>query len=284
MQLMLALREYLGEPVWDEHADRRAGARGSPARRRCSRAARAPCRSARSRTSRVDGLPARRYTSAEPGEKPTAALPARRRLRGRRPRHPRRAVPHALPPRGRRRAQRRVPQGARAPVPRLRRGRAHGLRWARERYERVAVGGDSAGGNLAATLAIEFDPALALLIYPAVDATQERASRQLFGKGFFLTDELMQWYTGHFLPRGIDPADPLLSPILSPGPEGLRAGADRHRGLRPAARRGRGLRARRCERPACKCSRAASPASSTASSTPSAPALLRATRSSKSQG
>ncbi len=88
--------------------------------------------------------------------------------------------------------------------------------WMAERHERVAVGGDSAGGNLAATLAIEYDPLLALLIYPAVDATQRRPSRELFGEGFFLTDELMEWYTGHFMPEGSDPADPLRSPILSP--------------------------------------------------------------------
>ena len=83
--------------------------------------------------------------------------------------------------------------------------------WASERYERVAVGGDSAGGNLAATIAIEFDPVLALLIYPVVDATEERPSRKLFGKGFFLTDELMQWYTGHFLPEDVDPRRPAAS-------------------------------------------------------------------------
>jgi acetyl esterase len=88
--------------------------------------------------------------------------------------------------------------------------------WAARRHERVAVGGDSAGGNLAATIAIEYDPALALLIYPVVDATQERRSRQLFGKGFFLTDELMQWFSGHFLLETDDPADPLISPLLSP--------------------------------------------------------------------
>jgi len=92
-------------------------------------------------------------------------------------------------------------------------------RWAAERHQRVAVAGDSAGGNLAATLAIEFDPVLALLIYPAVDATQERESRRLFGKGFFLTDELMTWYAGHFMPEGSDPADPLRSPLLNPNLE-----------------------------------------------------------------
>jgi acetyl esterase len=89
-------------------------------------------------------------------------------------------------------------------------------RWAAAHHERVAVAGDSAGGNLAATLAIEFDPVLALLIYPVVDATQVRRSRELFGKGFFLTDELMLWYTGHFLPDGADAADPLRSPLFSP--------------------------------------------------------------------
>jgi len=57
---------------------------------------------------------------------------------------------------------------------------------------------------------------LALLIYPAVDASQTRRSRELFGKDFFLTDELMDWYTGHFLPEGSDRADPLRSPLLSP--------------------------------------------------------------------
>ena len=182
-----------------------------------SRAGRARCRSARSRTSRVDGLPGAPLHVRRAGREAAAALPARRRLRGRRPRHPRRAVPRALPPRGRRRAQRRVPQGARAPVPGLRRGRAHARTRGRpSATTRVAVGGDSAGGNLAATIAIEFDPVLALLIYPVVDATQVRRSRQLFGKGFFLTDELMKWYTGHFMPEGADPADPLRSPILSP--------------------------------------------------------------------
>jgi acetyl esterase len=88
--------------------------------------------------------------------------------------------------------------------------------WAAARHQRVAVGGDSAGGNLAATLAIEYDPVLALLIYPTVDATRVRRSRELFGKGFFLTDELMEWYAGHFMPGGSDPADPLRSPLLSP--------------------------------------------------------------------
>ena len=85
----------------------------------------------------------------------------------------------------------------------------------RARSERVVVGGDSAGGNLAATLALEYDPELALLIYPVTDMTTVRESHRLFGKGFFLTDEFRDWYAGHFLGEG-DPADPLRSPLLSP--------------------------------------------------------------------
>ena len=157
-------------------------------------------------------------------------------------------------------------------------------RWAAERYATVAVGGDSAGGNLAATLAIEFDPALALLIYPAVDATQVRRSRELFGKGFFLTDELMTWYTGHFLPEGADGTDPLRSPILSPRLQrvGARRWSSPPASIRCATRARPTREALR--EAGVKVLRAASPASSTASSTPRAPALLLATRSSKSQG
>jgi acetyl esterase len=77
------------------------------------------------------------------------------------------------------------------------------------------VGGDSGGGNLAATIALEYVPELALLIYPVTDMTTVRESHRLFGKGFFLTDEFRDWYAGLFLGDG-DPADPLRSPLLSP--------------------------------------------------------------------
>ncbi|HET6548989.1 MAG TPA: alpha/beta hydrolase [Solirubrobacter sp.] len=215
VQLMLALRRYLGEPVWDE---RLTVARG----RELTREETFVGRGTRTvpvggvRDLRVDALPARLYSSAEPGEKPlllylhgggfvvgdldTHDAPCRVLCR-----HAgvdvlsveyRKAPEHPFPG---------YVDDARA-----------AYEWTAARYERVAVGGDSAGGNLAATLAIEYAPALALLIYPAVDATQERPSRKQFGQGFFLTDELMQWYTGHFMPEGSDPADPLRSPILSP--------------------------------------------------------------------
>jgi acetyl esterase len=94
--------------------------------------------------------------------------------------------------------------------------RAHGRELGAD--GRVAVGGDSAGGNLAAVVAQETRSVDAqLLIYPAVDASRRRRSRELFGQGFLLTDELMTWYFGHFLEPGADPADPRRSPLLAPG-------------------------------------------------------------------
>ena len=91
---------------------------------------------------------------------------------------------------------------------------------------RIGVCGDSAGGNLAAVaarLAARDDgppPALQLLLYPATDFTGRRRSRELFGEGFFLTSERMEWFDSHYLganrDRGSDPrASPLLADDLS---------------------------------------------------------------------
>ena len=170
---------------------------------------------------RVEGLPARRYSSAEPGEKPlllylhgggfvvgdldTHDAPCRMLCRH--------AGVDVLSV-----EYRKAPEH---PFPSYVEDARTAYRWAAERHERVAVGGDSAGGNLAATLAIEFDPALALLIYPVVDATQERRSRELFGKGFFLTDELMTVVHGPLPAGGLGPhrpaalTDPLAAPAAS---------------------------------------------------------------------
>ena len=125
---------------------------------------------------------------------------------------------------------------------------------------------------------------LALLIYPAVDATQRAPLARAVRRGLLPHRRADEWYTGHFMPEGADPTDPRRSPMLAPDLAGLGAGARDHRRLRPAARRGRGLRRRAARGRRPTCSRTASAASSTASSTPSAPARLRATRSSKSQG
>ncbi|MFI0485823.1 alpha/beta hydrolase [Actinomadura sp. 9N215] len=81
----------------------------------------------------------------------------------------------------------------------------------------VAVGGDSAGGNLAAVVGVlaERRPAFALLFYPATDMTVRRRSRELFGAGFYLTDADMTWYSGHYCPDKARRADPSASPLLA---------------------------------------------------------------------
>ena len=92
---------------------------------------------------------------------------------------------------------------------------------------RVAVGGDSAGGNLAAAvsrlLAHEGGPAPAfqLLIYPVTDLSRKRDSYRLFREGFFLTERQMDWYRNHYLPDASMAADPRVSPVLASGLAGL---------------------------------------------------------------
>lgn len=92
---------------------------------------------------------------------------------------------------------------------------------------RVGVGGDSAGGNLAAVVAQQCvrrgipAPALQLLIYPAVDLIGRRPSRDLFGEGFFLTEYDINWYRDHYTPDPAVRADPRVSPLLADDLSGL---------------------------------------------------------------
>ena len=74
---------------------------------------------------------------------------------------------------------------------------------------RLAVGGDSAGGNLAAVTAIEaraqgWPLAFQLLVYPATDCARDTRSFELFGDGFYLTKEFMQVADEGYLPPGFD--------------------------------------------------------------------------------
>ncbi|KOV80547.1 alpha/beta hydrolase [Nocardia sp. NRRL S-836] len=88
---------------------------------------------------------------------------------------------------------------------------------------RIALGGDSAGGNLAAVTAhgAEVDLAFLLLLYPGVDASVRRRSRELFGNGFFLTDEKMDWFLDQYSAGGRDRHDPRLSIMLAEDLSGL---------------------------------------------------------------
>jgi acetyl esterase len=91
----------------------------------------------------------------------------------------------------------------------------------------VAVGGDSAGGNLAAVvshLAVSNGgpvPAFTLNLYPVTDLSRKRASYRLFGQGFPLTEEHMDWYRGHYLEDGAAALDPRASPLLADDLSGL---------------------------------------------------------------
>jgi len=72
--------------------------------------------------------------------------------------------------------------------------------------ERLAIGGDSAGGNLSAVVAQHLGDVLAaqLLIYPATDGLGDYPSRVENADGYFLTAAMMDWFSGHYLPAETD--------------------------------------------------------------------------------
>lgn len=91
---------------------------------------------------------------------------------------------------------------------------------------RVAVAGDSAGGNLAAVAAQQLrgaDPPIAaqLLIYPATDLVSERPSHRENGSGYFLTRDDIEWFHGNYLPDAGAGLDPLASPLNADDLSGL---------------------------------------------------------------
>jgi acetyl esterase len=101
------------------------------------------------------------------------------------------------------------------------------LRWTVENAEllgidaaRVAVGGDSAGGHLAALVCQrvrdDFGPEVdfQLLVNPVLDLTLSHPSIEENAEGYFLTKDTMEWFVGHYL-GDQDPADPSVSPLLA---------------------------------------------------------------------
>jgi acetyl esterase len=92
---------------------------------------------------------------------------------------------------------------------------------------RVAVAGDSAGGNLAAVVAqIARDtggPAVCfqLLIYPVTDHEFDSASMNDNAEGYFLTRDAMRWFYSHYLNDPAEGDDPRVSPIRAANLGGL---------------------------------------------------------------
>lgn len=108
-------------------------------------------------------------------------------------------------------------------------------RWAREHAtalgadaRRVAVGGDSAGGALAAVVTMlardagDPLPALQWLIYPVTDMRGGTRSRSLLGDGFLLTKHDMDWFRDEYVDGSeCDVTDPRVSPLLAEDFSGL---------------------------------------------------------------
>jgi acetyl esterase len=93
---------------------------------------------------------------------------------------------------------------------------------------RLGVAGDSAGGNLAAVVALmareRGAPALAfqLLVYPGVDLTDtERPSMREFGHDHFVSIEALDWFNSQYVPRREDRTHPHASPIFAADLSGL---------------------------------------------------------------
>jgi acetyl esterase len=92
---------------------------------------------------------------------------------------------------------------------------------------RVAVGGDSAGGNLAAVVALEARdagaPVLALqvLLYPVTDVGAESQSYSDLADGYMLTRDGMRWFTAHYLAKPEDATDWRVSPLRAPSLAGV---------------------------------------------------------------
>lgn len=93
---------------------------------------------------------------------------------------------------------------------------------------RIAVGGDSSGGNLAAVVCLKSRdagrpvPTFQLLICPITDlSTFDRQSYRLYGNDFILTRAAMEWFRDSYLNRPQERRDPYVSPLLAGDLSGL---------------------------------------------------------------
>jgi acetyl esterase len=93
--------------------------------------------------------------------------------------------------------------------------------------QRVAVGGDSAGGNLATVVCLmardRSGPKIAfqLLVYPGTNYDDDSPSIHEFAQGYFLTRPLLDYFWGHYLERPQDGRNPHASPMKAASLAGL---------------------------------------------------------------
>lgn len=89
--------------------------------------------------------------------------------------------------------------------------------------KRIAIGGESAGGNIATVVAQQEKGsgriAAQLLLYPVTDVSRPDTSREP-QEGHFVTARMLRWFFDLYL-DGADPADPRISPLLAPDLSGL---------------------------------------------------------------
>jgi acetyl esterase len=91
---------------------------------------------------------------------------------------------------------------------------------------RLAVGGDSAGGTLAAACALQareshLPLALQLLFYPGCAAHQDTLSHKKFAYGFLIEEDLINYFFNHYLRSAADRDDWRFSPLTAPDLDGV---------------------------------------------------------------
>lgn len=112
---------------------------------------------------------------------------------------------------------------------------------------RVAVAGDSAGGNLAAVVAqltraggeLGRPPCFQLLVYPATDLSRSTASHRTLGAGLLLTRRLIDWFVDQYVSSPEEIADPRASPLAARDLSGLAPAAVVVAGFDPLRDEGR---------------------------------------------